>query len=87
MSFKTTNTDQEQAELTQEQYEALPYVERRRMHYKEAGDDDIGMLYDMIAKLKSVLDDNDITVDFGDDQWILDHRAAVKSACPKPSSE
>ncbi len=85
MAFKTNNIDREIPQITQEQYEALPYVEKRRMHYKEAGDDDIGKLYDMIDKLKTVLEANSITVDFGDDQSILDHRAAVKAAHPKPS--
>ena len=84
MAFKNKSNEIE-VSITEEEFNAQPYHVRRASLYREACDDDIGKLYDMIDKLKAVLEANSITVDFGNDQSILDHRAAVKAAHPKPS--
>ena len=80
-----TKEIEEDKPITEEEFNALPYNVRRASLYREACDDDIGKLYDMIEKLKAALEANSISVDFGNDQSILDHRAAVKAAHPKPS--
>ena len=84
MAFKKKSNEIE-VSITEEEFNAQPYYVRRASLYREACDDDIGKLYDMIDKLKAALEANSITVNFGSEPSILYHRDAVKQPHPKPS--
>lgn len=55
------------------------WMRNRIQNYQQFSDRDIGHIYDMI---QSILDAYPVTLK-PDDQLILDHRKAIKSAYPK----
>jgi hypothetical protein len=87
MAFKHENRKENlqegELEYTIAEVNAMDPVLARQMYYPDASDSDIGALYDMIEVMKTTLEAEGITLDFGKDQAILDQRQAVKARFPK----
>lgn len=87
MAFKHENRkedlQEDELQYTIAEVNAMDPVLARQMYYPDASDSDIGALYDMIEVMKTALEAEGITLDFGKDQAILDQRRAVKARFPK----
>ncbi len=87
MAFKhenrKENLQEDELQYTIAEVNAMDPLLARQMYYPDASDSDIGALYDMIEVMKTALEAEGITLDFGKDQAILDQRRAVKARFPK----